>query len=318
MGSGESPVVHGASFWPFSSTTSARRAGPHARRRAGRSGARSVGVGEGGREDVALLIRQGDDVEVVRSRTRRIGVEHPEESFEAVMAVGAGGSGSVHVGVVDSHHERHPTAAIHPIHLPAHNLRVCLPPTAPTERARERPDPTDGTPGLQMSHQHAVAATHGRKVVSASCHGVPRSLRRQPLHTMTSSAPVGSLQPPVPCSHTISRPRGRTGWQRRSAGVTTDRTAALEPVERLAPRRHVPHLPEARPSPRDPSSPGGSTVPDRPPPDSRSPRGSCNWGEARIRPNRRCRRLEVVRPSTATDSPSSEPPPPNTTKAHPQ
>jgi hypothetical protein len=43
------------------------------------------------------------------------------------MAVGAGGSGSVHVGVVgvvDSHHERHPTAAIHPIHLPAHNLRV--------------------------------------------------------------------------------------------------------------------------------------------------------------------------------------------------
>ena len=54
------------------------------------------------------------------------------------MAVGAGGSGSVHVGVVDSHHERHSTAAIHPIHLPAHNLRVAsLRPLRQSELAKD-------------------------------------------------------------------------------------------------------------------------------------------------------------------------------------
>jgi hypothetical protein len=83
-------------------------------------------------------MRQGDDVEVVRSRTRRIGVEHPEESFEAVMASAPVAAAASASRVVDSHHERHPTAAIHPIHLPAHNLRVAsLRPLRPSELAKD-------------------------------------------------------------------------------------------------------------------------------------------------------------------------------------
>jgi hypothetical protein len=152
----------------------------------------------------------------------------------------------VPVGVLDPHRERHSTAAVHPVHLPAHGP-ACRPPTVRQSERAHGPGPADETPGAP-DEPSACRCRDPRS------QGVQRFVSRPSSVPSTTTAAHhdelgagGSLEPPQSRARTRSVVRGSN----RLAATVSGRSrrtglGAFEPVDQLAPRRDVPHLPEAR------------------------------------------------------------------------